>query len=202
MQSLHLIHQCVTLLIFLGSSCHSPCICGSLMHKVEVKCYPIGRWIYIPERNFLLILIDGLDVMGPEGQSPGPVAFSECSECLQCEVRSPHWRLSTDALTQLAEVQATVLFSLLWIRFHGEAVHSTLLGTCFEYVGAMYIEFSIFLPQPILFQGSPYCLLVVMANRSHARVFSHSSSTLALRDSCPSLRLRSRPSQLLKESRT
>lgn len=89
------------------------------MHKVDVKCYPIGRWICIPERNFILILIDGLDIMGPEGQSPGPVAFSECSECLQCEVWSPHWRLSTGALTQLAAVQATVLFSLLWIRFRG-----------------------------------------------------------------------------------
>lgn len=97
------------------------CIYGSLLHlhRVDVKCYQIGRVIYIPERNFILILADGLDIVGPERQSPDPAAFSECSVCLQYAVWCPNRRLSTGAVIQLAAVQATVLFSLLWIRFCG-----------------------------------------------------------------------------------
>lgn len=43
-------------------------IYGSLLHfnRVDVKCYQIGSVIYILERNFILILVDGVDVVGPE----------------------------------------------------------------------------------------------------------------------------------------
>lgn len=97
------------------------CIHGSLLHlhRVDVKCCQIGRVIYIPQQNFILVLVDGLDVVGPEQQSPDPAAFSDHSVCLQYAVWCPKRRLSTDALIQLAAVQAMVLFSLLWIRFHG-----------------------------------------------------------------------------------
>lgn len=121
MQSLHLVHQCVTLLNLFRLILPLFCIYGSLLHlhRGDIKCCQIGRVIYILERNFILILVDGLDVVGPEQQSPGPAAFSECSMCLWYVVWCPNRRLSTGALIQFAEVQATVLFSLLWIRLHG-----------------------------------------------------------------------------------
>lgn len=121
MQSLHLIHQRVTLLNLFRLILLLSSIYGSLLHlhRVDVKRCQIGREIYILEQNFILILVDGLDVVGPEQQSPDPAAFSELSVCLQCVVWCPNRKLSTSALIQLAAVQATVLFSLLWIRFHG-----------------------------------------------------------------------------------
>lgn len=85
-------------------------VCSHL-HRVDVKCYQIGWVIYI--------LADGLDIVEREQQSPDPAAFSECFVCLQYAVWCPNRRLSTGALIKGSAVQATVLFSLLCIRFHG-----------------------------------------------------------------------------------
>lgn len=80
------------------------CIYGSLLHlsRVDVKCCQIGGVIYIPEWNFILIPVDGLDIVGPEQQSPDSAAFSERSVCLQYAVWCPNRRLSASPLIKLA----------------------------------------------------------------------------------------------------
>lgn len=70
--------------------------------QVQVKCYQFKRVIYIPEQNFILIPVSGVDIVGPE-QFPGPAAFLTS--------------LFVSAVCGV--VQATILFFLLWISFHG-----------------------------------------------------------------------------------
>lgn len=90
------------------------CICGSLLHlhRVDLKCYQTERVVYIPEQSFLLILVDGLDIVEPERQCPDSATFSERFVCLQFAVRCPDRRLSTSALIQLAAVQAITSLKL------------------------------------------------------------------------------------------
>lgn len=76
---------------------------------MHVKCYQFGRVIYIPEQKFILILVSGVDIVRPE-QFPDPAAFLTCS--------------FVSAIRGM--VQATMLFSLLWIGFPGWVVYSTL----------------------------------------------------------------------------
>lgn len=94
MQSLHLIHQCATLLIT-GSSC-----LYLLQTATLAQSKTLSKWKgFVFEQRLALILADRLSIVGPQQQSLDPALFSEHSA-----VQRPCRRQRSGALMQLAAV--------------------------------------------------------------------------------------------------